>query len=54
MTRILLVDDHQLFAEGIKSIFYPEDEIKVVCEAKNGKEIPVILEAYEVASSHHI
>ena len=33
--RIILVDDHSMIREGLRS-FLEEDEITVVAEAKNG------------------
>ncbi|HLC27747.1 MAG TPA: response regulator transcription factor [bacterium] len=36
--RILLVDDHALFRQGIKSLLVSNPEIEVVGEAENGKE----------------
>lgn len=40
--RVLLVDDHQLFREGIAEIFAAEKEIEVVGEAENGSEAVVL------------
>jgi DNA-binding NarL/FixJ family response regulator len=48
MIKVLLVDDHHLFAEGLTSIFKPDDDIEVVCYTKNGHEIPHILENNEI------
>jgi len=36
--RILLVDDHALFRQGIKSLLVSNPELEVVGEAENGKE----------------
>lgn len=36
--RVLLVDDHALFREGVAEIFSMEDDMQVVGEAKNGSE----------------
>lgn len=44
MIRVLIVEDHDLFAEGVKSMFRPEDEIEVVSHTKNGHQAPGILE----------
>lgn len=41
--RALVVDDHPLFAEGLKSMFKPTDGIEVVASTKNGNELPSIL-----------
>lgn len=43
MINILIVDDHQLFAEGLKSMFNPKDEIAVVGHTMNGYEVPKLL-----------
>lgn len=44
MIKILIVDDHPLFAEGLKSMFKPEDGIEVVGHTTNGHEVLSILE----------
>jgi len=36
--KVLLVDDHKLFREGIKSLLDLRDDIQVIGEANNGKE----------------
>lgn len=38
MIRILLVDDHALFRQGIKSLLESEGDIRVIGEASNGRE----------------
>jgi len=43
MIKVLIVDDHHLFAEGVTSLFKQEDGIAVVKHTKNGREIPDIL-----------
>lgn len=43
MIQALLVEDHDLFAEGMKSMFQPEDGIQIVAHTKNGHEVPTIL-----------
>lgn len=48
MIRVLVIDDHDLFAEGVKSMFKPEDEIEVACSTKNGNEAPSILEKEQI------
>ncbi|MDW3191058.1 MAG: response regulator transcription factor [Cytophagales bacterium] len=48
MIKVLIVDDHDLFAEGVKFMFQPEDEIQVVKHTKNGNEAPHILENHEI------
>lgn len=48
MINILIVDDHQLFAEGLKTMFNPKDEITVVGHTTNGHEVPALLKELEV------
>jgi two-component system nitrate/nitrite response regulator NarL len=48
MIRVLIVDDHHLFAEGVKTMFKPEDEIEVVSYTLNGNEVPNILSKTKV------
>lgn len=48
MIKLLVVDDHPLFAEGLKSMFKPADEVEVVCQTTNGNEVPHLLKASEV------
>ncbi len=36
--KVLIVDDHQMFREGIRKIVEEEDDIKVIGEAADGKE----------------
>ncbi len=48
MIKVLIVDDHALFVEGMKSMFKPEDNIVVTCHTKNGQEVPSILEKEKV------
>jgi DNA-binding NarL/FixJ family response regulator len=38
MTKILLVDDHPLFREGIRALLSAESDIEVVGEAADGKQ----------------
>jgi len=44
MIKVLIVDDHHLFAEGLKSLFKPEDGIEVVAHTQNGNLVSSILE----------
>lgn len=37
-TRIAIVDDHELFREGLKRIFDLEDDFEVVAEGRTGRE----------------
>ncbi|KGI86104.1 MULTISPECIES: response regulator transcription factor [Exiguobacterium] len=45
-TRIAIVDDHELFREGLKRIFDLEDEFTVVAEGRTGTE------AIRIAADH--
>lgn len=36
MTRIIIIDDHQLFREGVKRILDFEDTFDVVAEGDDG------------------
>ena len=38
MTRILLVDDHELMREGLRSILEGEENVEIVGEASSGRE----------------
>ena len=38
MIRILLADDHALFREGLKSLLEAEGDLRVIGEAKDGRE----------------
>ena len=38
MTRVLLVDDHTLFREGIRALLSTESDMEVVGEAADGKQ----------------
>lgn len=48
MIKVLIVDDHHLFAEGVTSLFRQEDGIVVVKHTKNGYEIPDILASNDI------
>lgn len=48
MIHVLIVDDHHLFAEGIKSIFRPDDGIEVISHVTNGNAIPSVLESMTI------
>ncbi|EZP75138.1 two-component response regulator [Parageobacillus genomosp. 1] len=45
-TRIAIIDDHQLFREGIKRILEFEEEFEVVAEGADGSEVLSIVEQY--------
>lgn len=36
--RVLLVDDHKMFRDGLRSLIEQEPDIKLVAEAENGRE----------------
>jgi DNA-binding NarL/FixJ family response regulator len=38
MTRILLVDDHEMMREGLRSILKDEQDVEIVGEASSGRE----------------
>ncbi len=48
MIKALVVDDHPLFAEGLRSMFKPKDGIEVIASTKNGHELPKLLKTMEV------
>lgn len=48
MIKIFIVDDHYLFAQGLKAMFRPGDGIEVVASTTNGKEAPSILEKEDI------
>ncbi|BDG37536.1 response regulator [Saccharococcus caldoxylosilyticus] len=45
-TRIAIIDDHQLFREGIKRILEFEEEFEVVADGADGSEVLSIVEQY--------
>ncbi|MBC9930143.1 response regulator [Chitinophaga qingshengii] len=47
MIKVLIVDDHHLFTEGLTSMFKPEDGITVVSATTNGNEVPHLLDTIE-------
>ena len=48
MIRIILVDDHKLIREGLKSFIEKGNEIEVLAEAANGKKALELLSEIEV------
>ncbi len=48
MIKLLIIDDHQLFAEGLKSMFRPDDNITVAYHTTNGNEAPKILKEHDI------
>lgn len=47
VTRIVLIDDHRLFREGVKRILEMVDEFQVVDEGDDGKEVEAIVRVHE-------
>lgn len=45
--KIVIVDDHQLFREGVKRILDFEDSFEVVAEGDDGSEVAHLYEEYE-------
>ncbi|OHX63981.1 response regulator [Flammeovirga pacifica] len=48
MIKILLIEDHQLFAEGMKSMFIPKDGVEIKAHITNGNQVFSILENHEI------
>ncbi len=46
-TRIVIIDDHQLFREGVKRILDFEKDFEVVAEGADGSEVLSIVEQYK-------
>ncbi|RAK19912.1 LuxR family two component transcriptional regulator [Anoxybacillus vitaminiphilus] len=46
-TRIVIIDDHQLFREGVKRILDFEEDFEVVAEGADGSEALNIVEQYK-------
>lgn len=46
-TRILLVDDHELMREGLRSILEEEENVEIVGEASSGREAVALSRALE-------
>ena len=47
MTKIMIVDDHQLFREGVKRILAFEDTFEIVAEGDDGSEVLALYEAHK-------
>ncbi len=47
MTKIIIVDDHQLFREGVKRILDFEDSFSVVAEGDDGIDVLNLYEVYQ-------
>lgn len=48
MINVLIVDDHQLFAEGVRSMFVQGDGITVKDVCTNGHQVPSILDSQQI------
>jgi DNA-binding NarL/FixJ family response regulator len=46
-TRIVIIDDHQLFREGVKRILDFEEDLEVVAEGADGSEVLSLVEKYK-------
>ncbi len=45
--RLLLIDDHQLFREGVKRILEMEPNFEVVAEGEDGRDAVALVEKYQ-------
>src|SRR4051812_28225531 len=45
-TKIIIIDDHQLFREGVKRILDFEDTFEVVAEGDDGNDVTRLYEQY--------
>ena len=48
MTKILIVDDHQMFIDGLSALLIGQENFQVVAEANSGKDALEILENTEI------
>jgi len=48
MIRILIADDHPIVRNGLKQIISDEEDMKVVCEASNAKEVFELIKKFEI------
>ena len=48
MIKVILVDDHQIVLDGLKSLLDEEEDIEVLAMANNGKEALTSLDNHEV------
>ena len=46
MTKIIIIDDHQLFREGVKRILDFEDSFEVIAEGDDGNDVLGLYEKY--------
>ncbi|MHA6258283.1 response regulator [Sporosarcina sp. CAU 1771] len=47
MTKIIIIDDHQLFREGVKRILDFEDAFEVIAEGDDGSDVMGLYEQYK-------
>lgn len=47
MTKIIIIDDHQLFREGVKRILDFEESFEVVAEGGDGEEVIKLYEEHQ-------
>lgn len=47
VTRIVVIDDHRLFREGVRRILEMVDDFQVVDEGEDGKEVEAIVKVHE-------
>jgi DNA-binding NarL/FixJ family response regulator len=47
MTRIMIVDDHQMFIDGLTALLADQEELQIMGEANSGREALAILEKEE-------
>ncbi|HEX6923344.1 MAG TPA: response regulator transcription factor, partial [Bacillales bacterium] len=47
VTRIVVIDDHRLFREGVRRILEMVDDFQVVDEGEDGKEVEAIVRVHE-------
>jgi DNA-binding NarL/FixJ family response regulator len=45
--KVIIADDHSLFRDGLKMLLHTDDEIEVVAEASNGKELIELSSRYK-------
>jgi len=48
MINIMIADDHPLVREGLKKTLLEESDVRVVCEAKNGREVLSLIEQHNL------
>ena len=45
--RIVIADDHEIFRDGFKMMLKKQDQLEVIAEAENGKELVQIVQAHQ-------